>query len=134
LGFYFIAKMVHIYVAILLALITIWARGYPWDVLATCCCHTCQGRGEGDETWLQNLSISHNTILPPDLLIHLWYWNLPMQPLPQYHSRKWPLMLAMITTPFPLSDGDDPSSYTYGLCYHSSPKVWEKEVLWSKHQ
>jgi hypothetical protein len=29
LGFYFIAKMVHIYVAILLLLMTLWARAYP---------------------------------------------------------------------------------------------------------
>jgi hypothetical protein len=46
LRFYFVAKTVHIYVAFLLALITLWARAYPRDVLATCCRHTCQGRGE----------------------------------------------------------------------------------------
>jgi hypothetical protein len=26
------------------------------------------------------------------------------------------------------------SIYTCGLHYHSSPKVWDKEVLWLKHQ
>jgi hypothetical protein len=48
LGFYFIAKMVHIYVAILLLLMTAWARVYPRDVVTTCCCHTCQWPGKGD--------------------------------------------------------------------------------------
>jgi hypothetical protein len=37
------------YVTFLLMLITFWARAYPRDVLATCCCHTCQGRGKGDK-------------------------------------------------------------------------------------
>jgi hypothetical protein len=40
LGFYFITKMVHTYVAFSLVLITLWARAHPQDVLATCCCHT----------------------------------------------------------------------------------------------
>jgi hypothetical protein len=31
----------------LFALITLWAHAYPWDMLATCCCHTCQGVWHG---------------------------------------------------------------------------------------
>ncbi len=42
LGFYFVAKTIHIYVAFSLSLITFWARAYPRDALATCCHHTCQ--------------------------------------------------------------------------------------------
>jgi hypothetical protein len=48
LGFYFIMKMVHIDVAVLLLLITLWAHAYPQDVVATCCCHTCQWPSKGD--------------------------------------------------------------------------------------
>jgi hypothetical protein len=70
LGFYFIAKMLHIYVAFLLALITLWARAYPRHVLATCCHHTCQGHGEGDKistascTYIYVLSLCHLYPLP----------------------------------------------------------------------
>jgi hypothetical protein len=41
LGFFFITKMVHIYVAFSLVLITPWVHAYPRDVLTTCCSHTC---------------------------------------------------------------------------------------------
>jgi hypothetical protein len=42
-------KWCSTWVAFLLALITLWAHAYPWDVLTTCCHHTCQGCGEGEK-------------------------------------------------------------------------------------
>ncbi len=58
LGFYFIAKMIHIYVAFSLTLITFWAPAYPRDVLATCCHHTCQGHGKRDNKFYTNVNLS----------------------------------------------------------------------------
>jgi hypothetical protein len=56
-------------------LITLWACTYPWDMLATCCCHTCQGHGMGEEHKWHNYSESYKLfiwVFMPYQAMHRW--------------------------------------------------------------